>query len=46
LASHVNIDAVATLLVSHNYGLNALAKTGASAEELEAATEALLAGLA
>jgi TetR/AcrR family transcriptional regulator, transcriptional repressor for nem operon len=46
LPSHVNVDAVATLLVSHNYGLNALAKTGASAEELDSATEALLATLA
>jgi TetR/AcrR family transcriptional repressor of nem operon len=46
LSPHVNVDAVATLLVSHNYGLNALVKTGATAEELDAATEALLAGLA
>jgi TetR/AcrR family transcriptional repressor of nem operon len=46
LPSRVNVDAVATLLVSHNYGLNAMVKTGASAEELEAATEALLAVLA
>jgi TetR/AcrR family transcriptional repressor of nem operon len=46
LPSRVNVDAVATLLVSHNYGLNAMVKTGASADELEAATEALLAVLA
>jgi TetR/AcrR family transcriptional regulator, transcriptional repressor for nem operon len=46
LPPRVNVDAVATLLVSHHYGLNALAKTGASADELDAATEALLAGLA
>jgi TetR/AcrR family transcriptional repressor of nem operon len=46
LPSRVNVDAVATLLVSHNYGLKAMVKTGASADELEAATEALLAVLA
>jgi TetR/AcrR family transcriptional repressor of nem operon len=45
LAAHVDVDATATLLVIQNYGLNALAKTGATAEELEAAMEALLAGL-
>jgi TetR/AcrR family transcriptional repressor of nem operon len=45
LPPHVDVDATATLLVIQNYGLNALAKTGATAEELETATEALLAGL-
>ena len=45
LPPHVQVDATATLLVIQNYGLNALAKTGATAEELEAAMEALLAGL-
>jgi TetR/AcrR family transcriptional repressor of nem operon len=46
LPAHVNVDAVATLLVSYHYGLCALVKTGASAQELEAATESLLGGLA
>lgn len=45
LPPHVQVDATATLLVIQNYGLSALAKTGATAEELEAAVEALLAGL-
>lgn len=45
LPPHLDVDATATLLVIQNYGLNALAKTGASGEELHAATEALLAGL-
>ena len=45
LAPHVDVDAAAMLLVIQNYGLNALAKTGASAEELAAAMDALLAGL-
>jgi TetR/AcrR family transcriptional repressor of nem operon len=45
LPPRVDVDATATLLVIQNYGLNALAKTGAAAEELEAALEALLAGL-
>jgi hypothetical protein len=45
LPPHVEVDATATLLVIQNYGLNALAKT-ASAEELDAAVEALLAALA
>ena len=45
LPPHVQVDATATLLVIQNYGLCALAKTGAAAEELEAAVEALLAGL-
>ena len=41
----MNGDATATLLTIQNYGLSALAKTGASADELDAAMEALLAGL-
>ena len=45
LPTRVNVDATATLLTIQNYGLNSLAKTGASAEELDAAVEALLAGL-
>jgi TetR/AcrR family transcriptional regulator, transcriptional repressor for nem operon len=45
LPAGVNLDATATLLTIQNYGLSALAKTGASAEELDAAMEALLAGL-
>ena len=45
LPSRLDVDAAATLLVIQNYGLSALAKTGAAAEELEAAMEALLAGL-
>ena len=45
LPPHVDVDAAATLLVIQNYGLSALAKTGATPEELEAATEALLVGL-
>jgi TetR/AcrR family transcriptional regulator, transcriptional repressor for nem operon len=45
LPASLDVDATATLLVIQNYGLNALAKTGASTEELEAAVEALLAGL-
>jgi TetR/AcrR family transcriptional repressor of nem operon len=45
LSRQVDVDATATLLTIQNYGLNALAKTGASAEELSAAVEALLAGL-
>jgi TetR/AcrR family transcriptional repressor of nem operon len=45
LPARVDVDAGAMLLVIQNYGLNALAKTGASAEELDAAVETLLAGL-
>src|SRR5262249_2666739 len=45
LPPHLDVDATATLLVIQNYGLNAMAKTGATTEELEEATEALLAGL-
>jgi TetR/AcrR family transcriptional repressor of nem operon len=45
LPPQLDVDATATLLVIQNYGLNALAKTGATAAELEAALEALLAGL-
>ena len=45
LSEGVDVDATATLLVSQNYGLNILAKTGATAEELSATVEVLLAGL-
>jgi len=45
LSPPVDVDAAARLLVIQNYGLNALAKTGATAEELDAAMEMLLAGL-
>jgi TetR/AcrR family transcriptional repressor of nem operon len=41
----LDVEATATLLVIQNYGLNVLAKTGASAGELNAAVEVLLAGL-
>jgi TetR/AcrR family transcriptional repressor of nem operon len=44
LPRHLDLDATATLLVIQNYGLNLLAKTGATADELNAAVEALLAG--
>jgi len=45
LAKSLDVEAAATLLVIHGYGLSVLAKTGASAEELNAAVEVLLAGL-
>jgi len=45
LSDSIDIEATATLLVVQDYGLNVLAKTGATAEELRAAVEALLAGL-
>jgi TetR/AcrR family transcriptional repressor of nem operon len=45
IAEDIDVDATATLLVSQNYGLNVLAKTGATADELNAAVEVLLAGL-
>jgi TetR/AcrR family transcriptional repressor of nem operon len=41
----LDVEATATLLVVHNYGLNVMAKTGATAAELHATVEALLAGL-
>jgi TetR/AcrR family transcriptional repressor of nem operon len=46
LAETVDVEAAATLLVIQSYGLNVLAKTGATAGELYAAVEVLLAGLA
>ena len=45
IAERIDVEATATLLVSQTYGLNVLAKTGATAGELYAAVEALLAGL-
>jgi len=42
VAPDLDVEATATLLVVQNYGLNVLAKTGATAEELHAAVEALL----
>lgn len=45
LAGGVDVEAAATLLVVQNYGLTVMAKTGATAEELHAAVEALVAGL-
>ncbi len=42
LASDLDIDAAATMLVIQNYGLIVLAKTGATAGELHAAVEVLL----
>ncbi len=45
LASGLDVEAAATLLVVQNYGLTVMAKTGATAEELHAAVEALVAGL-
>jgi TetR/AcrR family transcriptional repressor of nem operon len=45
LAEGLDVEATATLLVSQSYGLSVLAKTGASAAELQGAVEVLLAGL-
>jgi TetR/AcrR family transcriptional regulator, transcriptional repressor for nem operon len=45
LAEGLDLEATATFLVVQDYGLNVLAKTGATAEELGAAVEVLLAGL-
>lgn len=45
VASDLDVEATATLLVSQNYGLIVLAKTGALARELHASMEALLTGL-
>ncbi|MFL5492919.1 MAG: TetR/AcrR family transcriptional regulator [Gemmatimonadales bacterium] len=45
LPETLDVEAAATLLVVQNYGLGVLAKTGASAGELQAAVEVLLAGL-
>jgi TetR/AcrR family transcriptional regulator, transcriptional repressor for nem operon len=45
LPDSVDIEAAATLLVVQSYGLNVLAKTGATAGELQATVEVLLSGL-
>ena len=45
LPEGLDVEATATLLVIQSYGLNVLAKTGATAEELDSAVEVLLAGL-
>ena len=45
VAPDLDVGATATLLVIQSYGLNVLAKTGASAKDLRAAVEVLLAGL-
>ena len=46
VSAGLDVEATATLLVVQNYGLNVMAKTGATAAELRAAVEALLDGLA
>ena len=46
LAEGLDVETTATLLVIQSYGLNVLAKTGATAAELQGAVEVLLAGLA
>jgi TetR/AcrR family transcriptional repressor of nem operon len=45
VAPDLDVDATATLLVTQNYGLILLAKTGATAEDLHATVEVLLARL-
>jgi TetR/AcrR family transcriptional repressor of nem operon len=45
LAEGLDVEATATYLVVQNYGLNVLAKTGATAAEMGAVVEVLLAGL-
>jgi TetR/AcrR family transcriptional repressor of nem operon len=45
LPRRLDVEATATLLVVQNYGLTVMAKTGATAAQLRAAVEALLAGL-
>jgi TetR/AcrR family transcriptional regulator, transcriptional repressor for nem operon len=45
VSADLDVEATATLLGIQNYGLNVMAKTGATAEQLHAAVEALLAGL-
>jgi TetR/AcrR family transcriptional repressor of nem operon len=45
VSKRLDVAATATLLVSQLYGLGVLAKAGATAEELRAAVEVLLAGL-
>lgn len=45
VAEDLDVEATATLLVIQTYGLTVLAKSGATAPELDAAVEVLLAGL-
>jgi TetR/AcrR family transcriptional repressor of nem operon len=45
VAGGLDVEAAATLLVIQNYGLSVMAKTGASADQLHAAVEALVEGL-
>jgi TetR/AcrR family transcriptional repressor of nem operon len=45
LGARRDVDALATLLVAHAYGLAVLARAGATAAELRAASEAALAAL-
>jgi TetR/AcrR family transcriptional regulator, transcriptional repressor for nem operon len=45
LPKRLDVDTTATLLSIQNYGLNVMAKTGATRSELNAAVEALLEGL-
>lgn len=45
LAQDTDVEALATYLVVQNYGLNVLAKTGATEKELAAVVEVLLAAL-
>jgi TetR/AcrR family transcriptional repressor of nem operon len=45
VAADLDVEATATLLGIQNYGLNVMAMTGATADQLHSAVEALLAGL-
>jgi TetR/AcrR family transcriptional repressor of nem operon len=45
LPNSVDVEATATLLLVQSYGINVLAKTGATAEQLQASVEVLLADL-
>jgi TetR/AcrR family transcriptional regulator, transcriptional repressor for nem operon len=45
VSADLDVEATATLLGIQNYGLNVMATTGATGEQLHAAVEALLAGL-
>jgi TetR/AcrR family transcriptional repressor of nem operon len=45
LPKSLDVEATATLLAIHNYGLHVMAKTGATRKQLLAAVEALFAGL-
>lgn len=45
LVENLDVEATASMLVVQTYGLNVLAKSGATAGELSGAVEALLAGL-